>query len=69
MYPITRLEIERRKRGLYSRDVAAKIGVHRTTYSQVERGRLKPYPKFRRNCAEFFGIPEEELFPEVFKNR
>lgn len=33
--------------------------------SSIETGRVVAYPKFRRLCSQFLGVPESELFPEV----
>lgn len=63
--PMGRLEYERRMRGMTTTELGKAIGYSVTMISRIERGHQKSYPKFRRKCAEFFGIPEKELFPDA----
>ena len=43
------------------------VEVPESQLSAVERGRLWPWPKLRRNLAKVLGVPEDELFPEIIE--
>lgn len=51
----------REKRGLYQKDVAAAIGVDRTTYVKYERGDSEPSHAVLKQLAEFFGVSTDYL--------
>jgi transcriptional regulator with XRE-family HTH domain len=51
-------------RGEYLRDVAAAVGVAPRTLSLVARGEVRSWPALRRRLADYFGLPEADLFPE-----
>ena len=63
--PITRLGELRRQRGLKQKDLARALGLSQSTLSGVENGHTRPWPRLRQQAARFFGLTEEELFPEI----
>ncbi len=65
MWPISKLEIERRRAGLTIKKLAEKLKVSNSLVCQIEKGARKPYPKFKRGVAEILGVPEKVLFEET----
>ncbi|MDI3257679.1 MAG: helix-turn-helix transcriptional regulator [Kyrpidia sp.] len=59
---MTKLEFLRRNMGISQRTLAKAIGVSPSILSHIERGRRETYPKLRKALAEYFGLPESELF-------
>lgn len=62
MYPISRLEIERRKQGLTKKALAAQMGVNPSSVVTMETRRS--WPKLRATAAVVLNVPESELFTE-----
>lgn len=62
MWPITKLEVERRRAGLTIKELAEKMGISASLVNQIEKGTRRPYPKFRREAAQILGVPEDQLF-------
>ncbi len=56
----------RRKKRLYQREVAAKVGVLRQHYTQIEDGNARPSFKLAAKLAKVLDTPIETLFPDVF---
>lgn len=63
---VSKLEKERRRRGLTAADLADSMGVGRSDLSRVENGWLIPSPAFREKAAKALGLSPQELFPEYF---
>ena len=55
------LKVLRESMGLYQKDVAAAIGVDRTTYVKYERGDSEPSFQVLNRLAEFFGVSTDYL--------
>lgn len=49
--------------GLSQTKLACKIGVASTVMSNIELGKLKPWPKIKSDLAKVLETSEEELFP------
>jgi transcriptional regulator with XRE-family HTH domain len=49
-------------------ELARKTGLPPPLVNHLERGRLYPYPKYRRLISEALGMSERELFEEVIDN-
>ncbi|MHB1256095.1 MAG: helix-turn-helix domain-containing protein [Dethiobacteraceae bacterium] len=63
-----RLQAERQRLGLSQFQLGKLADVHPAEISRLERGRIYPYPGWRRKLAEALGWPvesAEELFEEV----
>ncbi len=58
----TSLARTRIARGLTQKELAAILGIARTTLSNVENGHVRPWPRLRINAARVLGVPEEDLF-------
>lgn len=56
------LRVFRVKHGLKAGEMAAKIGVSRGTYSDVENGKRNCSPEFLRKLQAAFGIPDAEMW-------
>jgi transcriptional regulator with XRE-family HTH domain len=65
VWPISNLEVERRRAGMTIKKLADKMGISGSLVSQIENGVRKPYPKFRRQASEILGVPEELLFDDI----
>jgi len=61
---LTRLEMERRSRGLGGQALAQLAGVHLAEVSAVENRRALPRPGFRKAVAEALDMLPEELFAD-----
>lgn len=55
----------RREREVTQRQLGDAIGVTQALVGLVESGRRSATPRFQREASRFFGVPREELFPEV----
>src|SRR5690349_16125286 len=60
------LELERRRQGLTSTELARRMGVPRPQVSEVERGHRRPNPSFRAKAATALGVSEQDLFPRYW---
>ncbi len=60
-----RLEYERRHRGLSQAELARQTGLHPSTISKIESGRLNPYESQIRKLATALDMSEEEMLEEV----
>ena len=61
-----RIRERRMELALSQTKLACLIGVAEPTLSNIELGKLKPYPKIKRDLAKALNTTEEELFPEDF---
>lgn len=60
----TRLKQVREERGLSQHAVARQAGIHPSTLSRLEAGKMYAYPGWKRRLAVTLGVDEEELFRE-----
>jgi len=60
-----RLTEERQRRGLSQAAVSRLTGIHPAIISQLESGRVYPYPGWKRRLSEALGMPGDELFERV----
>ena len=58
-----RIKERRSQLGLSQTRLACLIGMAEPTLSSLELGKVKPWPKARRDLAKALGINERELFP------
>ena len=58
-----RIKEFRLKAGLSQTRLANKIGLASSNLTNLENGKLKPWPKVRRALARTLGAEEAELFP------
>ena len=59
---MTILQIAREEKRLNIAQLARELGCHPSLISQVERGVMKPYPKFRKAVSKALGVGEDVLF-------
>jgi ribosome-binding protein aMBF1 (putative translation factor) len=52
----------RKKKGMTQVKLARELEIDPSIVRHVEAGRVQPYPRFRRLCAEIFDVAEESLF-------
>ena len=58
---------ERRERlGFSQARLACFVGMAGSTLSNLELGKMKPWPKAKRDLAKALRVSEQELFPEDF---
>jgi transcriptional regulator with XRE-family HTH domain len=63
-----RLRLEREKQGLSQQKMGYRAEICPATISRIERGKIYPYPGWRKRLAKALGWPEEQadkLFEEV----
>lgn len=58
----TSLARTRIARGLTQKELAAILGIARTTLSNVENGHVRPWPRLRITAARVLGVHEDDLF-------
>ncbi len=61
----TQLRAARQALGITQGEFARRLGLDQSLVSRAERGRLTPWPKFRRDAAAALGVAEDLLFPQV----
>jgi len=59
---MTKLEYLKKQLKLSSAKLSLTAGINYTLLTSIERGERKAYPKVRKKLAEFFNVPEDELF-------
>ncbi len=59
---MTKIKLFRVQRDMKVKDLAASTGIHPTVLSVVEAGKAKASDNTRIRLAEFYGVPEEEIF-------
>lgn len=64
-YPKLRLQEEREARGWSQAELCRRTGIHPTTLSRLEGGKVYPYPGWKRRLSRALGIPGDELFQGV----
>jgi lambda repressor-like predicted transcriptional regulator len=64
---MTKLRKERIKAGFTVTKLACRVGLAPSTLSEFERNLRRPWPKARAALSMVLGVPEHELFPEVFE--
>ncbi len=62
---LLRLTLERRRRGWTARLLARRSGVHFTTISSIESGRIVPSAAERARIGAELGVPPERLLDPV----
>ncbi|MGC8489897.1 MAG: helix-turn-helix domain-containing protein [Clostridia bacterium] len=60
-----RLAERRLEAGLSQFELARRANISPSVISQLETGKLSPYPAWRQRLADALGVLESELFPEV----
>lgn len=68
-FPVTKLEVERRKRFMSQWDLARSTGIIQTRLSLIERGEVKPKEQEVRVIAKALGIPFEEVTALIRENK
>ena len=68
-FPVTKIEMERRKRFLSQWDLARSTGIIQTRLSLIERGEVKPKEQEIRAIAKVLGLSPEECFEEVIEEQ
>ena len=68
-FPVTKLEMERRKKFLSQWDLARSTGIIQTRLSLIERGEVKPKEQEIRAIAKVLGLSPEECFEEVIEEQ
>ncbi|MFC1907212.1 helix-turn-helix transcriptional regulator [Chloroflexota bacterium] len=59
-----RIREVREKAGLSQAALARRLRIAGPNLSAVERGRLEPWPKLRRDLARILKMSQKQLFPE-----
>ena len=59
----------RRKRNIKQRDMARDLKISPSYLCKIENGIQEPSRKLIGSCAEYFSIPEKELFPSSTPKR
>lgn len=59
---MTRLEFFRRRAGLSTKELAARMGIAPANVSAVERGIRKPWPKFKEDSARALNISYADIW-------
>lgn len=59
---MTKIKLFRMQQDLRAIDLSRKLGIHPSVLSVVEAGKGKASDAVRLKLAEFYGIPEEEIF-------
>ena len=67
--PVTKLEMERRKRFMSQWDLARSTGIIQTRLSLIERGEVEPKEQEIRAIAKVLGLSPEECFEEVIEEQ
>lgn len=62
----TKLKKARIKLDLSQRELANKLGIAEVTVRQIENGNTDPGSKLAVKYANFFKMPLEQLFPDIF---
>jgi transcriptional regulator with XRE-family HTH domain len=65
---MSRLAVERQKRGWSQAEVARKTRLHPTTISHLETGDGRVWPRYARRLSRLFNVPPAELFGEQLRN-
>jgi transcriptional regulator with XRE-family HTH domain len=65
---ITKLKIERLRRGIRQWDLANRSGIDNTKLSLIETGQLMPSKEIKRAISKVLRIPVRVLFPGGDKN-
>ena len=67
MFKMLELRRVRQERGISLVKLCQSTGIDPGSLSLIERGRLFPYPGWRRRIAKALELPEDALFKEVEK--
>ena len=67
-FPVTKLEMERRKRFLSKLDLARSTGIIQTRLSLIERGEVKPKEQEIEAIAKALGISIEEVIALIHED-
>jgi|ADurb_Gel_03_Slu_FD_contig_121_139894_length_1293_multi_5_in_0_out_0_1 putative transcriptional regulator len=59
---MTKIKLYRLQQDLKAVDLSKKLGIHQSVLSVVESGKAKASDATRLKLAEFYGVPEEEIF-------
>lgn len=59
------LELIRRKKGWTQKELTQRSGVSNGVICNLEKGRVYPYPGWKRKLAAALGVEESTLFDEV----
>ena len=59
----------RKLQGITQTKLAARLGLSQGHLSELERGKIAPWPKVRRDLALVLGTTESELFPASSGNQ
>ncbi len=59
---ISRLERRRRKLGFRQKDLAKVLKVNPSLIALIETGRMKPYPRIKKELSRILDCSEEYLF-------
>ncbi|MFW6017022.1 MAG: helix-turn-helix domain-containing protein [bacterium] len=66
---MNRVKKEREKRNWSQFQLAKKANINQGDISQIENGKIFPYPGWRKRLAEALGVEEQYLFPEINKSQ
>ena len=64
---INRVKKIRKDKDLSQFELSKKSNITQSDISQIENGKIFPYPGWRKRLSEALKVPEVELFPEIEK--
>lgn len=53
---------ERERKGLSQQALADQVGIHQTTLSGIERGKIRPTPEAAQKIASILGVGVRDIF-------
>ena len=65
---MNRVKEIRKKKNLTQLDVSKMTDIYPNDISQIERGKRKPFPSWRKRLSEALEINEDYLFPDIEKD-
>lgn len=65
-YKLSMLAKLRKEKGMTQTEIATMFGIDQKTWSAYERNTRTPRPKTMQMIEDFFGVPKEKIFYDVF---
>ncbi len=65
---LTRVIEERQRLGISQAELARRAGLTPVLVNHLERGKIYPWPKYRKSISEALNTSEDKLFEEVISN-
>ena len=65
---VNRVKKTRIKKGLSQFELSKGSNITQSNLSQIENGKIYPYPGWRKRIATALEVEEDYLFPEIYKD-